>query len=62
LAIRPDDQEQTVRKRLGIYHEQTKPLISYYTQLAAAGDCAYHKIDGTQAVQLVGNQLETLLS
>ncbi len=62
LAIRPDDQEQTVRKRLGIYHEQTKPLISYYTQLAASGDCAYHKIDGTQAVQLVGNQLETLLS
>ena len=26
LAIRPDDQEQTVRKRLGIYHQQTKPL------------------------------------
>ena len=62
LAIRPDDEEQTVRKRLGIYHEQTKPLISYYTQLAASGDCAYHKIDGTQAVQLVGSQLEKLLS
>jgi adenylate kinase len=62
LAIRPDDQEQTVRKRLGIYHEQTKPLISYYSQLAASGECAYHKIDGTQAVQVVGSQLETLLS
>jgi adenylate kinase len=62
LAIRPDDQEETVRKRLGIYHEQTKPLISYYSKLATSGDCAYHKIDGTQAVQVVASQLETLLS
>jgi len=61
LAIRPDDQEETVRKRLGIYHEQTKPLVDYYTALAGKGDCAYHKIDGTQAVADVSNQLGTLL-
>jgi adenylate kinase len=61
LAIRPDDQEQTVRKRLGIYHEQTKPLVDYYTELAGIGDCAYHKLDGTQAVEAVSEQLATLL-
>ena len=27
LSIRPDDEESTVRKRLGIYHDQTKPLV-----------------------------------
>jgi adenylate kinase len=61
LAIRPDDQEDTVRKRLGIYHEQTKPLVDYYTQSAAAGHCAYHKLDGTQAVEAVSDQLASLL-
>ncbi|MGS2721831.1 adenylate kinase [Paraglaciecola aestuariivivens] len=61
LAIRPDDQEDTVRKRLGIYHEQTKPLVNYYTQSAEAGDCAYHKIDGTQGVDKVSQQLASLL-
>ncbi len=30
LVIRPDDEAETVRKRLGIYHEQTKPLVDYY--------------------------------
>jgi adenylate kinase len=62
LAIRPDDQEETVRKRLGIYHEQTKPLVEYYTALAAEGECAYNKFDGTQAVEVVSKELETLLS
>ncbi len=57
LAIRPDDQEDTVRKRLGIYHEQTKPLVDYYTAQADAGECQYHKIDGTQAVDAVSQQL-----
>jgi adenylate kinase len=61
LAVRPDDQEQTVRKRLGIYHEQTKPLVDYYTELAGTGGCAYHKLDGTQAVEAVSTQLAALL-
>ena len=61
LAVRPDDQEQTVRKRLGIYHEQTKPLVDYYTELAGTGGCTYHKLDGTQAVEAVSTQLASLL-
>lgn len=61
LVIRPDDQEDTVRKRLGIYHDQTKPLVDYYQAEAETGACAYHKIDGTQPVSDVSDKLATLL-
>ncbi|GAC14104.1 adenylate kinase [Aliiglaciecola lipolytica] len=57
LVIRPDDEEQTVRKRLSVYHEQTKPLVDYYTSEADSGNCEYIKIDGTQAVETVREQL-----
>lgn len=33
LVQREDDQEETVRKRLAVYHEQTKPLVSFYKGL-----------------------------
>ncbi len=61
LVIRPDDEEGTVRKRLAIYHEQTEPLVSYYSGEAEAGNCQYHKLDGTQPVDVVSQQLNTLL-
>jgi len=51
LAIRPDDEESTVRKRLAIYHEQTQPLVDYYKSEAEQNNCAYLTIDGTQAVE-----------
>ncbi|NQZ83656.1 MAG: adenylate kinase [Colwellia sp.] len=57
LSIRPDDEEATVRKRLGIYHDQTKPLVAYYQAEAATGACVYHTIDGTQPVSQVSNLL-----
>jgi adenylate kinase len=31
LILRDDDKEETVRKRLSVYHEQTKPLVGYYS-------------------------------
>jgi adenylate kinase len=34
LVQREDDKEATVRKRLGVYHEQTKPLVEYYSDWA----------------------------
>lgn len=61
LSIRPDDEEATVRKRLGIYHEQTKPLVDYYRSEADQGNCAYHKLDGTKAVEVVSEELSQLL-
>lgn len=38
LIQRDDDTEETVRKRLQIYHSQTKPLLEYYSTWAASGD------------------------
>lgn len=40
LIQRDDDQESTVRKRLEIYHSQTKPLVDFYQAWAATGDNA----------------------
>ncbi|RKF20436.1 adenylate kinase [Alginatibacterium sediminis] len=61
LSIRPDDEESTVRKRLGIYHDQTKPLVDYYQAEKAAGNSQYHRIDGTQSVETVSEELLELL-
>lgn len=61
LVIREDDKEATVRKRLSIYHEQTEPLVDYYRQLAAQGSVTYHKVDGTQKVDAIHQELKKLL-
>ena len=62
LSVRPDDEEATVRKRLGIYHEQTKPLVEYYQAEAGRGACAYLTIDGTQPVEQVSSLLNEKLA
>jgi len=49
LIQRDDDQEETVRARLGVYHDQTEPLINYYSTWAASGEAGapgYVKING----------------
>ena len=43
LYIRDDDKPETVKKRLAVYHEQTQPLIDYYTKQGCLVD-----VDGTQ--------------
>ena len=53
LVQRADDSEATVKKRLVVYHAQTRPLVDFYTRWAASGDAAaprYRKIDGTGSV------------
>jgi adenylate kinase len=40
LIQRDDDQEETVRKRLDVYHAQTKPLVEFYSNWASSGDDA----------------------
>ena len=40
LIQRDDDKEETVRKRLEVYHAQTRPLVDFYSQWAASGDAA----------------------
>jgi adenylate kinase len=61
LVIRDDDKEETVRKRLGVYHEQTEPLVGYYRKQAEQGLTHYHHLDGTQAVDAVSKILSELL-
>lgn len=61
LVIRDDDKEETVRKRLGVYHEQTEPLVGYYRKQAEQGLTNYHHLDGTQAVDAVSKILSELL-
>jgi len=49
LIQRDDDQEETVRERLNVYHDQTEPLIEYYSKWAASGEGSapkYVKING----------------
>jgi len=62
LSIRPDDEEATVRKRLAIYHQQTKPLVSFYQGEAKSGHCQYLTVDGTQAVEAVSTLLSERLA
>lgn len=61
LIVRDDDKEETVRKRLDIYHQQTKPLVDFYQAAASESKCQYHKLDGTQPVESVSAQLAELL-
>jgi adenylate kinase len=54
LIQREDDKEETVRKRLDVYQNQTRPLVAYYSEWAAQGDAqapAYRKISGTGSVE-----------
>jgi adenylate kinase len=44
LVQRPDDAEETVIKRLNVYHEQTKPLVDYYTNWSKSKDTKAPKI------------------
>ena len=56
LIQRDDDKEETVKKRLDVYHEQTEVLVGFYSQMAASGDATapkYVRIDGTQSVDAV---------
>ena len=53
LVQRDDDKEETVKKRLDIYHEQTEPLINYYHQFAESGEDTspkYVKVNGVGSV------------
>ena len=56
LVQRDDDREETVKKRLDVYHAQTAPLVDYYSTWAATGDAAapkYRKISGQGAVDAI---------
>ena len=61
LIIRADDKPETVLDRLAVYHKQTSPLIDYYQAEAKAGNTQYFRLDGTQKVEEVSQELDKIL-
>ncbi|MDG6894819.1 adenylate kinase [Volucribacter amazonae] len=62
LIIRADDKPETVLDRLKVYHSTTKPLIDYYQAEAKAGHTQYFRLDGTQKVEQVSAELDSILT
>lgn len=56
LILRDDDKPETVKKRLDVYHDQTQPLIDYYT---AKG--VLKEVDGTQDMEKVFSDIVNIL-
>ena len=56
LILRDDDKPETVEKRLGVYHEQTQPLIDYYPKAGIL-----KTVDGTVAMEDVFGAIVSIL-
>lgn len=56
LSIRPDDQPETVKSRLSVYHTQTEPLIAYYTEKGIL-----HTVNGSQPRETVFADIQSAL-
>ena len=53
---RPDDNEQTVRRRMAEYRAKTEPILPYYDERGLV-----HRVDGMQSVDDVAAQIEAIL-
>ncbi|GGE75650.1 MAG TPA: adenylate kinase [Paenalcaligenes hominis] len=64
LIQRDDDKEETVRNRLDVYQNQTRPLVDYYSSWAASGDSKapkYIRIEGVGSVDEIRNRIMAAL-
>ncbi len=60
LILRQDDQPETVKERLHVYHAQTQPLIEYYSKWEAEGDPKapkHYKVSGTGTVEQIRDRV-----
>lgn len=60
LIQRDDDKEETVMKRLSVYHSQTKPLVDFYSKWAASGAAGapkYRKVSGVGSLDSIRDAL-----
>ena len=63
LVQREDDQEETIRKRLQVYHEQTEPLVGFYSEAASKGvNVSVVKVNGLAPVDEIRQQIDSILS
>ena len=64
LIQRDDDKVETVKKRLDVYHQQTKPLIEYYSTWSENGENnapRYIRIAGIGTVEEIRDRILTAL-
>ena len=63
LSDNPDDQEETIRKRLKAYHSETEQLVGFYQGRAASGENApsYNKLNGLRPIEEVQADLFAIL-
>jgi adenylate kinase len=64
LIQREDDREETIRNRLEVYHNQTEPLVAFYTELAGSADQtpAFKSVNGLGKLDEVQARIVTALS
>ncbi|WP_454754348.1 nucleoside monophosphate kinase [Cupriavidus necator] len=69
LIQRDDDKEETVRKRLDVYSQQTRPLVDYYLAWEAEGDALssktpplFRRIEGVGSVGEIAERLANVLA
>ena len=55
LVQRDDDKEETVRKRLAVYHSTTEPVLNYYAEIGVVVN-----VDGTSSIDLVNREIKML--
>ncbi len=59
LIQREDDKQETIRNRLSVYHEQTRPLVDFYRELEGV---EYHSLDGVGEVEEIANLIMAALA
>lgn len=66
LMIRDDDREETVKKRLAVYHEQTEILVGYYSKWAESGEPGaprFRRLSGVGSIEeITANMLKAMSS
>lgn len=62
LVQRDDDKEETIRKRLEVYHDQTSPLVAFYQHMRGSNAPQYHRIDGVGSMEAIRDQVFNALS
>ena len=62
LVQREDDQEDTVRNRLKVYHEQTKPLVAFYSNLQGSDAPKYARVEGVGTVEEITRKVLVALA
>ena len=62
LVVRPDDQEETVRNRLKIYHKQTAPVIDFYKSKPGDLGCRVMTVDGSRSIATISKEIMTFIS